>query len=62
MIISTKLVLENPITKGANSDRLLSCQFADKVRIMLLSGEAKIVKTDNTEDKTKKNEDNKRKN
>lgn len=54
--------IEQLLTKGANSDRLLSCQFADKVRIMLLSGEAKIVKTDNTEDKTKRNEDSKRKN
>ena len=36
--------IEQLITKGASCNRLLSCQFADKVREMLLAGEAKIVK------------------
>ena len=36
--------IEQLITKGASGNRLLSCQFADKVREMLLAGEAKIVK------------------
>ena len=36
--------IEQLITKGASDNRLLSCQFADKVREMLLAGEAKIVK------------------
>ena len=36
--------IEQLITKGSSGNRLLSCQFADKVREMLLAGEAKIVK------------------
>ena len=36
--------IEQLITKGASGNRLLSCQFSDKVREMLLAGEAKIVK------------------
>lgn len=36
--------IEQLITKGASGSRLLSSQFADKVREMLLAGEAKIVK------------------
>ena len=36
--------IEQLITKGASGNKLLSCQFSDKVREMLLAGEAKIVK------------------
>ena len=38
--------VERIITHGASADRLLSSQFADKVREALVNGEAKIVKTD----------------
>lgn len=36
--------IEQLITHGASGDRLLSCQFADKVREALMEGKAKIVK------------------
>jgi len=36
--------IEQLMTKGASGDRLLSSQFADKVREALLEGRAKIVK------------------
>lgn len=38
--------IEQLVTKGASANRLLSSQFADKVREMLLAGEARIVKKD----------------
>ena len=36
--------IEQLITHGASADRLLSSQFADRVREALINGEAKIVK------------------
>jgi len=36
--------IEQLITHGSNSDRLLSSQFADKVREALVSGQAKLVR------------------
>ena len=47
---SLKVVrIEQLITHGISGDKLLSCQFADKVRLALLEGRAKIVKNE-TED------------
>lgn len=39
--------IEQLITHGSNSDRLLSSQFADRVREALVSGQAKLVKEQN---------------
>lgn len=45
--------IEQLMTKGLSGDKLLSSQFADKVREALLEGRAKIV-----EDETEKDEEN----
>jgi hypothetical protein len=39
--------IEQLITHGTTADRLLSSQFADKVRLALLNGEAKIILNNN---------------
>lgn len=41
--------IDQLVTKGASANRLLSCQFSDKVRELLLAGEAKIVKNSEKE-------------
>ena len=43
--------IEHLITHGAKADRLLSCQFADRVREALLDGSAKFVKNTEKEQK-----------